>query len=709
VDVPRVARKTPRWVLPVVIVALLAIAARWFVPALSAGSGGTAGTAWATGTAAVGDITVTVTGTGALEPGAVEEVHTGVAGTVRKVRVREGDAVTKGQALAEIENESVILALEQARLTCETESELLAEMQSGLASSLTQSQIRTAELKVESARLALQAKEKQAAALTVRADAAGTVSWLEVAVGEDVAEGGTLLSLLEGPYAQVQLQVPEDRIAEVRTGSKASVILGSLPQVHLVNVSLSEMSIYGLKVGDKVRGTVTGEWVPGTTLTVYGTVTDIEQSGSMFVVTCRLPGLPVEVLPGARISAELYPSGREDGVLAIYGGGTAYLGTDEKTLNSLHAEGKGLKATVTAIASQGVKDASGVVTFAVTLRLDEFPQGGLAGMSAHAWLPLSGDPVYALTSLETQTRNVTTLTGGTVTNLFVREGDLATRGQVLAVLYNDSVLLQLEQARNDLEVQEDSLLQLTRPQYTDREIVSQELKVRQAELTLAAQMRSAEALVVKAPRFGKVLAWNSGVEPGRDIATGVLCCRIASYDAMQLTIQVDELEVDLLREGMGASVRVDALPGKSFPATVGRISQEGVYQQGVSKFDVLLTMEGSAQLRSQMTSTAEIFVAEHKGVLLVPAEAVTFVGEGNGEVNVVEADGRVATKAIRIGLYDDAHVEVLEGIEQGAVVITGTMSTTGTGGLGGFRIPGTTVTPGTRPGGTVQPPTQGPR
>lgn len=651
------------------------------------------GTAWATGQANVGDIEVTISGSGALAPGRVEELRAITAGTVRRLHVKDGDLVVKDQILAELDNEAVILALEQAQLTYETESERLADMRAGRSSSVSDAALRAAELKVETARLNLAAREKAALDLTVRSETTAMVSRIEVTASDDVAAGGHLLTLLEGPHGRVRVQVPEDRIGEVRTGTGGSVFLAPLPQTHMVKISLDEGSVYGLRVGDRVHGTVTGQWLPGLSATSDGNVTRIEKVGNLFQVTCRLPGLPAQVLSGARVTVEIYPTGRLDGVTVIYNGGYVYLATDEYVLQQQHAAGGGHAASVISIASQGTKDAAGNVVFEVTLQLRDFPQGARAGMSAHAALtPPGREPVYALTSLETVSRKIVTAVGGKVSGVAVREGDLVGPGQVLLTLTNDTVLHQLEMARNDLAVQENSLRDLASPQYTEREVQSQDIRFRQAEITLRARSDDAAALTLKAPQAGKVTAWNANAQIGRSVAVGFLFCRVANYEGMELTIQVDELEVDQLRSGMPATVKVDALPGQTFQAQIKSVSQEGVYQTGVSRFAVVLSVEPSPRLRSQMTSTASIAVAAKQGALLVPAEAVTFYGDGKGEVNVVQADGSAAVREVEIGLFNSAQVEILSGLEAGARVVTGVIRSTG-GMFPGLSVPRSGVLP----------------
>jgi HlyD family secretion protein len=666
--------KKPRaWLIAVVaLVAVAVLAATLGRGFLAGDSSRPAGTQWATGTAEIGDIRVTVAGSAALQPGQVEEIRAQVAGTITRIRVKDGETVVRDQIIAELDNESVLLSLEQAQLAYDTERQRLDEMRRGLAAAVSDTAVRAAELKVENARLTLQTRQRQADELIVKAPVAGLVSKLDVAQGDEVPAGGSLLTLWEGGVARVRLPVPETQVRQVKVGDSASVIISPLPEAAMVPLTLGEGLIYGLKVGDLAVANFSDYWLSGPPANYEGTVASWEPSGNQFRVYCRFPTVPAGIADGARAAVYIYPSGRWDGMTSFDASGIMHHAVDERYLDTQHAAGKGHSARVSSIGAQGTKDAAGEVTFEVILELPELPSGARAGMTAHAYLSTAaGAPVSALSTLETVARNLTTAAGGKVVGLTVAEGSHAVAGQVLVVLENENVLYQLEQARNDLALQENSLKELTSPEYSEDELQSQELKFRQAELTLISRREDADSLQLRAPVDGRVTGWQTAAQIGRKIAVGFLFCRVSNYENMSLAINVDELDVDLLHAGMTAEVTVDALPGRVFPAEVTRIAQEGVYQQGVSRFEVVLTLAGSPRLRSQMTAYAEMFVAERKGVLLVPAEAVTFLGEGKGEVNVIGADGRAAAQEIEIGLYSESQVEVLSGLEPGAVVVTG--------------------------------------
>ena len=669
-----VSRKSRAWLVVVVGLIILVV-----VGLVLRGRGrparGEGPASWALGAATVGNVEVTVSGSGAMQPGLVEDVKTEVNGQVVRVLVGNGDTVEAGQVILELDNEGALLAWEQARLTLDDELERLEEIYEGTAS-VSDTAIRAAELRVEQARLALAAEEELVAELTVKAPAAGRVGTVNVEVGDEVGPGAVLLTVREGPVAQATLGVPEDQVGSIVEGTPASLILAPLPEVHVVRVNLGETSVYGLREGDAVVATLDGQWVSSYSPVVRGTVVDISHGGAFFSVTCRLPGLSDRIPAGANVSfMQIYPSGAQASASPITASGKVSVEVDVWGLADVHLDGEALAAHVVTVGEQGAPGATGEVVYPVTVEADEYPAAALAGMSAHVMVyPEDGEPQDGVTTVELPQTAVTTAAGGEVVAVHVQDGGEVTEDQTMIVLANDNLLLRLDQARNDLAASEESLGDLAEPEYTDRERRSQEIRVRQAELALEQREREANGLKVRAPGDGRVASLSDEVTVGQDLPLGFLICRVLNYQSMELTVQVDELEVDLVASGMEVEVEVDALPGQTFAGRVVEVSQEGQHQQGVSRFAVTIGVEASPRLRSQMTATATIFVAAKQDVLLIPAEAVAFLGEGEAEVFVVGPNGRPEAKQIEIGLYNNAEVEVVAGLSEGDRVVTGEIS-----------------------------------
>jgi len=119
------------------------------------------------------------------------------------------------------------------------------------------------------------------------------------------------------------------------------------------------------------------------------------------------------------------------------------------------------------------------------------------------------------------------------------------------------------------------------------------------------------------------------VEPGQTVAASlqapVLFSLAEDLSEMELIVAVSEADVGQVHEGMEASFTVDAWPDKTFPAKIRQVRYGSTNVDNVVSYQtVLLVKNPDLKLRPGMTATADIKVAEHKGVLLVPNAALRF-------------------------------------------------------------------------------------
>ena len=149
-------------------------------------------------------------------------------------------------------------------------------------------------------------------------------------------------------------------------------------------------------------------------------------------------------------------------------------------------------------------------------------------------------------------------------------------------------------------------------------------------------------------------------------------------DVSTLRVEADVLEVDAarIREALPAEFTVDALPGlrlRSHVTQVGQIVHAKSAQDPSRVFQAILPVEGGATpeaLRPGMNVRVEIEVARLPGSLTIPLLAVRAGPQGT-TVEVVGADGRAETRAVRLGERNRERVVVLEGLQDGERVRLG--------------------------------------
>lgn len=122
------------------------------------------------------------------------------------------------------------------------------------------------------------------------------------------------------------------------------------------------------------------------------------------------------------------------------------------------------------------------------------------------------------------------------------------------------------------------------------------------------------------------------VEPGQTVAASlsapVLFVIAQDLREMQVLAEIDEADVGKLKEGMSASVRVDAFVGRDFAGKVTQVRFSPNEVQGVVTYSAVIDVSNpNLELRPGMTATVAITTREEKQVLAVPNAALRFKPE----------------------------------------------------------------------------------
>ena len=201
-----------------------------------------------------------------------------------------------------------------------------------------------------------------------------------------------------------------------------------------------------------------------------------------------------------------------------------------------------------------------------------------------------------------------------------------------------------------------------------------------ASATTAARARLTQA-VLSAPADAQVLARL--VEPGQIVQPGRALLSLALVGPLQLVAQVDERYVEQLQVGQVASVVADAYPDRRFAARVLSIAPVVDAQRGAIEVKFSLTQPLPEFLREDMTLSVEVETARRDAALVVPAAALrrneigtaptkaSALTSASAAMVLVERDGRVLERRVRLGLRTLDAAEVLEGLAAGDTVLLG--------------------------------------
>ena len=278
----------------------------------------------------------------------------------------------------------------------------------------------------------------------------------------------------------------------------------------------------------------------------------------------------------------------------------------------------------------------------------------------------------------------------------VRAGDWVQRGMVIAVLQGDAneaadlveIKAPISGTITAIEVQSGEegevnqliaeIEDLDRSEQIEQQISLKELQIRQARLELTdlkeQQQENRKHSVITAPISGAVvLPEPNNVEVGMNLPQGTVLATIVDYSKLEVTIPVDELDINRVKTGQQVKLTADALPGQVLTGAVSQVSTTGKSQGGVATFDVVVSINPVEGLRTGMNVSVTILVETRLNTLLLPLEAV-FEQEGKTFVMARSAEGADGENSfipveVTTGLNDISYIEILSGVREGQMVV----------------------------------------
>ncbi len=180
---------------------------------------------------------------------------------------------------------------------------------------------------------------------------------------------------------------------------------------------------------------------------------------------------------------------------------------------------------------------------------------------------------------------------------------------------------------------------------------------------------------------GELATGLSGFSAGTPIV------RIEDRTALRVLLNVNEIDVAKMSNGMNASVAVDAIPNETFRGSVKRIaptSLSGAESTATStntvvKYEVeILLDKADLRLRSGMSAKCTLDVVRKAGVLVVPKDYVGKDDQGyfvnkEGDIAPLHPDSEQAPAKekpmnktrIKVGAESGVQYEVIDGIKEG--------------------------------------------
>lgn len=231
-------------------------------------------------------------------------------------------------------------------------------------------------------------------------------------------------------------------------------------------------------------------------------------------------------------------------------------------------------------------------------------------------------------------------------NVFVKEGDVVKKGQLLMEIGEDTIRIDINtkrttyrnadvdymKASKDLELSRRLFKQLAIPQ-REVESAAQALEragqaLSAAREELAAVERKASGEKVVSPLDGVVL--KNYVDTDSLVTTGKELFKVAQVDRFIVRGHVDELEIAQISLGQDAVITCDAFAGtemKGKVAWIGAQAAENAFADVPVIIDITDTQK--LNLKANLSAEAKILIGEIPNAVVIPAGAVRQSAKGS--------------------------------------------------------------------------------
>lgn len=234
-------------------------------------------------------IVQTVAASGTIAAAKQADLDFDVSGRVTKVRVAAGDVVRKGDVLAKVGTDALVAQLSAAQATVTSDEEKVGADEAGSA------QLAADDAALTAARANLNSAEVALRDATMRATISGTVTAVNLAVGQQV-NGASNAAAAGSSSAQVEIQSTS---------------------TFVVNASVDDTQIGEIKKGQDVSVTPQGATAPvAGVVTTVGAIPTSSSGVVSFPVTVALTGHPKQVYAGSTATLTITTS-KAVSILAI--------------------------------------------------------------------------------------------------------------------------------------------------------------------------------------------------------------------------------------------------------------------------------------------------------------------------------------------------------------------------------------------------------
>ena len=151
---------------------------------------------------------------------------------------------------------------------------------------------------------------------------------------------------------------------------------------------------------------------------------------------------------------------------------------------------------------------------------------------------------------------------GEVAAINVSEGGYASKGQTVLTLGGDTI---------------------------DNQVQSASENVRNAEISLENTQDQMDDYTITSPIAGTIV--DKQYKAGDKVESGKTLCTIYDLSYLEMTLNIDELDISLVEVGQKVQITADAVEGKSYEGVITKVSVAGTTTGGTTSYPVTIRID----------------------------------------------------------------------------------------------------------------------
>jgi len=269
-----------------------------------------------------------------------------------------------------------------------------------------------------------------------------------------------------------------------------------------------------------------------------------------------------------------------------------------------------------------------------------------------------------------------------VKKIVKEEGDYVKENDVLAQLDDKEIIIsynqakiQLDQAKLNLEEAENNYIRsqelVKRSLVSEQDFQATEAQFKQSQLEYQGRMENFNNLKLQLD-WTKIRALSEGyiterlVEAGDRVNANTQVYTIEDFSPLLIRVFVPTSDAINLALGMSAEVTTEVLKGLVLEGNVKLINPRIDVETGTVKVTVEV-FDNSLRLQPGMFVKVQIAIGMKENILIIPRKAILY--KQNKSYVFVLNRRQVSQREVLLGLLEEDHVEVTEGLNEGEVIV----------------------------------------